>query len=146
MSTPSHAILGYGTQLKRGDGATPEIFTAIAEVRDISGPNLSRDFEEVTHQASPAGYTEFLPKLKSGSELQFELAFLPGDPTQDANTGLLADYESGAKRNYKLVFPFTPNKTASFAAFVQSLQPKAPVNAAMTASATLKITGPVSWA
>jgi hypothetical protein len=145
MSNPSQAILGAGTLLKRGDGATPEVFTPIAEVKDISGPHLTRDFEDVTHQSSPGGYTESLPKLKSGGELQFDLHFLPADPTQSATAGLIADYDTGAKRNFKLVYPFTPNVTASFAAYVQSFDPKAPVNAAITAAVTLKITGPVVW-
>jgi hypothetical protein len=39
-------VIGLGTRLKIGDGATPEVFTAIAEVKDITGPRLTREFAE----------------------------------------------------------------------------------------------------
>ena len=43
----SDGVIGLGTLLKIGDGATPEVFTAIAGVKDINGPVLSREFAEL---------------------------------------------------------------------------------------------------
>ena len=34
---------GFGTLLKRGDGAGPEVFTSIANATNLSGPNLSKE-------------------------------------------------------------------------------------------------------
>jgi hypothetical protein len=138
--TPSQAILGYGTLLERGNGATPEVFTAIAEVLSISGPNRSRAFEEVSHMQSPGGYDEWLPKLKSGGELKFDLHFLPASATQDA---LNDDYEAGKKGNYRIRWPFTPPVVGTFSAFVaEPPNPTTPVNGKVTATCTLKLTGP----
>ena len=140
MGTPSQAILGYGTLLERGDGATPEVFVPIAEVLDINGPSRSREFEDVSHMQSPAGYDESLPKMKRGGEVKFDLHFLPFHPSQEA---LNDDYETGKRSNYRIVWPFTPPVTGSFAAFVQEPpNPTTPVNGKVTASCTLKLTGP----
>ena len=38
----TEGIIGLGTLLKIGDGATPEVFTAIAEVKDITGTGLTK--------------------------------------------------------------------------------------------------------
>ena len=40
----SEGVIGLGTLLKIGDGDTPEVFTAIGEVKDITGPGLTREF------------------------------------------------------------------------------------------------------
>ena len=50
----TEGVIGLGTLLKIGDGAIPEVFTAIAEVKDITGPGLTREFAEFTHQQSAA--------------------------------------------------------------------------------------------
>ena len=46
----TEGVIGLGTLLKIGDGEVSESFTAIAEVKDITGPGLSREFAEFTHQ------------------------------------------------------------------------------------------------
>ena len=82
--------------LKIGDGATPEVFTAIAEVKDINGPVLSREFAEFTHQQSASGYREYKPTFKNSGDVTFKCNFLPDDETQGFQTaGLLKDYEDG---------------------------------------------------
>jgi len=46
----SNAWWAYGSTYKLGDGATEENFTAVAEVRDITGPNMTRASIDVTNQ------------------------------------------------------------------------------------------------
>ena len=41
------ADIGYGVLLKMGNAATPEVFTALAEVLGISGPGLSMEAVEI---------------------------------------------------------------------------------------------------
>lgn len=58
---------GFGTLLKVGDGASPtEAFTAIAEVKSISGPSMSMETIDATHMESPSGYREILPSFRNG--------------------------------------------------------------------------------
>jgi hypothetical protein len=50
--TMTEGVIGLGTLLKIGNGASPEVFTAIAEVLGITGPGLTREFAGFTHRQS----------------------------------------------------------------------------------------------
>ncbi len=142
----SEGVIGLGTVLKIGDGAVPEVFTAIAEVKDITGPGLTREFAEFTHQQSQSGYREYKPTFKNSGDVTFKCNFLPDDSTQGfATTGLLKDYETGTLRNFELVFPDTGTTKASFAAYVANIQPGAPISGPLELNVTLRVTGPVVW-
>lgn len=137
----SAAILGYGTLLKMGDGGGTEVFTSIAEVRDISGPSFARDAIDVSQQTSPGLWAEFIPGRKDAGEVTFTIAFLPTNAQHGYATGLLRDYDQGNKRNFQLVFPNVGNTTWSFSAYVTGMTINEPTNEALTADVTLKITG-----
>ena len=134
----SEAMSGFGTKLKIGDGADPEVFTELAEVNSVSGPGIALDTIDVTHDASPGGYKEYAAGLLDGGEIKLELNFLPANATQ---TGLLTALASRAAKNFKLEFPDSTVTTWSFAAFVTNFEPSAPVDGKLGASVTLKITG-----
>lgn len=137
----SNAVAGFGSLLKIGDGAGPEVFTTIAEVKDISGPSLSMATIDVTNQSSTGGWAEFIGGIKDAGEVTFDVNFLPADATHNAATGLIRDYNNRTKRNFQLVFPDAGATTWSFAALVTAFQPTEPIGDALTASVTLKITG-----
>ena len=50
------AKAGVGTTFSVGDGASPEVFTAIGEIVNASGPNISAEQIEVTTLDSSGGY------------------------------------------------------------------------------------------
>ena len=142
----TEGVIGLGTLLKIGDGEVSESFTAIAEVKDITGPGLSREFAEFTHQQSAGGYREYKPTFKMSGDMTFKCNFLPDDTTQGfATTGLLKDYEDGTLRNFELLFPDPGSTKAAFAAYVANIQPTAPIASALELNVTLRITGPVNW-
>jgi hypothetical protein len=58
----TEGAIGLGKLLKIGDRAAPEVFTAIAEVKDITGPGLTREFSEFTHQQSASSYREYISR------------------------------------------------------------------------------------
>ncbi len=139
-------VIGLGTILKIGDGASPEVFTAIAEVKDITGPGLTREFAEFTHQQSSGGYREYKPTFKNSGDVTFKCNFLPDDETQGFSTsGLLKDYDDGTLRNFQLEFPDSGATKASFAAYVANVQPGAPIAGPLELNVTLRVTGPVTW-
>ncbi len=139
-------VIGLGTLLKIGDGDMPEAFTAIPEVKDITGPGLTREFAEFKHQQSASGYREYKPTFKNSVNVTFKCNFLPDGSTQGfATTGKLKDYKDGQLRNFQLLFPDAGATLASFAAYVANIQPTAPVGSALELSVTLRITGPVTW-
>ncbi len=138
----SDAIASLGTLLKIGDGATPtENYTTIAEVRDISGPALKANTEEVTHHGSTGGWEEHIPTTLSAGEVTFELNFIPTNATQSYTSGLVKDYKNKTKRNFQMVFPDAGNTTWQISAYVTGFEPKAPVKGVLRADVTLMITG-----
>lgn len=136
----SNAISSYGTLLKVGDGAAPENFTAIAEVKDISGPSFSLGTEEVTNYSSN-GWREFVATILDAGEISFDINFIPSETTHDVTTGLLADMVNKTKRNFQIEFPDTGATTWTFAAYVTGFELSEPVEGALGASVTLRITG-----
>ena len=73
----SASIFGHGTFLQIGDGAVSEMFTTIAEVMNIDGPNLQQETVEVTSHDSTDRWREFIGGLKDGGEISFGLNFSP---------------------------------------------------------------------
>jgi hypothetical protein len=128
---------GYGTLLKRGDGAMPEVFTPIAEVVNIDVP-LSRDELDGTHHQSPNAWRQFKPGLKSG-EVSFEGNYLPSDPTHDAATGLAKDFNDPLIHNYQIEWPTGEKWTCP--AFLREFNPAAPVEDKLGMSGTFRIAG-----
>lgn len=140
----SEAISSFGILLQMGDGADPEVFTTIAEVRDISPPELTRDTEETTHHTSPGGWEELLGTLKRSGEVTFEVNWLPTDATHNASDGILSLYDSGEITNFQIIFPDSGTTTWAFAAIVTKFQPTGAVAGVLRGNVTFKPTGPVS--
>jgi len=137
---------GFGTLIKIGNAASPEVFTAIAECKDINGPNMSQEFAEFTHQQSPSGFREYKPTFKNSGDVTFKCNFLPDNTTQGFSTaGLLKDFADQTLRNFQLLFPDTGSTLASFNAYVANIGPTAPMANALELNVTLRITGAVTW-
>lgn len=132
------AIPSYNTILKRGDGATPEVFTAVAKMGDISGPNLEAQTEDATiHDAT--GYAQVIPTILDGGELSFPIDYTPTDGTHSAATGLIYDWKNRLLKNYQMVWPDAT--TWTFPCYITKFSAKAPVKGKLTADVTLKISG-----
>lgn len=140
----------FGTILAVGNGETPsEEFTEIAQVKDISGPSMSRETIDVTNHQSPGGFAEFLASLADGGEVTFDVELDPGDSTHDGTTGLLYLMGVKTRRNWRLIFPVastTPGEYwgYSFSGLVTGFSPSAPVKGSLTASITIKVAGAVT--
>ena len=142
----SDAKSGYGTMLKMGDGAEPEVHTTIAEVKDISGPGYETGTHDVTNQSSPGAVREFIAGLIDAGEVTFDVNWLPGNATHDASTGLLAAQLARALKSFQLVWPqFTPNEQCAFDALVTGFEVSSPVDDPLSASITLKVSGLPVW-
>lgn len=130
----------HGTALKLGDGASPEVFTEIAEVTNISGPGMSLDTVEVTAHDSTDYTREFIAGLKDYGEVSIEGNFLPAGGTHDISTGMLKKYEDRTITNFQLVMVDAAPTTWTFAALVTSFEPSYPYDDKAGFSATFKIT------
>lgn len=138
---PTAAIGGFGTQVQIGNGGGTEVFTTIAELRDITGPGFSLDTFDVSNQSSPGAWKEFLPGLLDGGDITFDISFVPTNATHNYSAGLLKDMTNRTRRNFKIVFPNAGATTWTIPAYVTGFETGAPVNDALTASVTLRVAG-----
>src|SRR6185436_920891 len=91
------AKLGTKTRFLREDPVGSGTFVAVAEVKSIGGPSLSRDAVEATHMESPDDHAEFIPGLANGGEVSLVLNFRPEHVSQGATAGLLKDFQDGIR-------------------------------------------------
>jgi len=132
---------GFDAVLKQGDGTTSESFTAIAQVRDVSGPNVSVEVVEDRHRGLTADYVAKYATFLNGGQVTFDISYDPTAGTHDASTGLLADMEAKTLRNFELDWGDASDTTWSFSAYVTGFNPGAPLDGALTADVTLEIDG-----
>jgi predicted secreted protein len=125
----------FGTAFKRGA-------TTIAAVRNVGGPGLALDTEDVTTHDSPGAWEEHVGTILRTGEISLDLIYDPNAAThKNASGGLLADLVSRTAQSYSIVFPSSGSVTWSFSAFVTGYEPTAPVDGALTAAVKLKLTG-----
>ena len=130
----------WGTLLKLGDAATPEVFTTVAEVRDISGPSLVTETEEVTSHDSPSGHMERIATLIDTGEISFAINLIPTNATHDEHTGLASAARDKLPHNFQIILP-SSTKTLTGPAIVTNYEYAAEVAGVLTASITLQPSG-----
>ena len=133
----TQAVIGYGTVFQRGNGASPEVFSAIGEVVSVAGPGLSRDAVDATHYTSPNGYREFISGMRDGGEVSVSMNL-----TTTNLATLKTDFDADTEVNYKIVETFgSPLKTWAFSGLLTSLEIDRPNEDKVTINATFKISG-----
>lgn len=131
---------GFGTQFQRGNGATPtEVFTTIANVTNIGGPERTRETIDMTAHDSPDGYMEFVGGLKDGGTVSLDINYDPTESTHDLDD----DFEDVDPRNYQIVIlPGTPDEhTWAFAGILTQLSDEFPYDDKMGRTMEVKISG-----
>lgn len=135
----TEARIGYGTLFKTGNGASPEVFTTLAEVTSITPPNMARDSIDASHEQSPDAWREFIAGMKDGGEVKMDLNFVPGGSAAAALTGELDLSASDAVKNRQILFP--DGSMFEFVGFLTGFEPDAPLDDKMSGTATFKVTG-----
>jgi hypothetical protein len=131
------ASIGYGSEFRLGDGSSPEVFTAVAEVFSITPPSDTVDVIDATHMTSPNRTREFIDGLIDPGEASFEMNFIPGGPGDEA----IQDWKAaGGAKNCQIKFANT-DVTWTFAGILTGYEPAVPVDDRMTATVTIKVTG-----
>ncbi len=134
----TNAISAHGTLVKIGDGGGSEVFTTIAELMDIPGPQMTRTIIDVTSQ-SAVGWREKIAGLKDPGSLALDMNFVPTDATQSYSAGLIKDFVNGTRRNFQLVFPNGASTTWTLPAIVKSIAPDAPVDGRLALKCELEL-------
>lgn len=132
------AVSGVGTQLRRWNASASPVaaFESIAEINNITGPTLTKDFIETTALDTIGGYRTFIAGFKDAGTLSFDINF-----TRTVFEQMLTDYEASSAVNYELVLPDEDNTTIEFSGFVTEVPLSIQPDDKVTASITIKITG-----
>lgn len=125
----------FGIQLKRSDMAGTPVFTAIANVTSVKGPELERDTYDVTAHDSTDGWKEFIGGLKDAGEVTLNINY---DPR--VHDDLVADFDDDVARDYKLVFPGALGEW-DLKGFLTGFSQEAPVDDKLSAELKIKVTG-----
>ncbi len=133
---------GYETLLKVKQAGT---YTAIAQVRDISGPSLQQEATEVTARGGNM-WREYVGGLKNGGDVSLDALFDPALATHGAAAapGIVYMLNNGTLGDFQMVF--SGGVTCTFFALVTAVDPKSPMGDALTADVKLKVSGAPVWA
>lgn len=106
--TPTDRIKGKGTQLYRlNDGSElpdtwdASLFTRIADIKELTPPELSKDTNDETYLDDDFGYKDKSSGSKDPGTLSFTIAWKPGETIQQT---LFQDFELDVKTWYAIVY------------------------------------------
>ena len=103
--TASTAKLGWGATLEINTGSDigAGTWAAAANVLSIGGIDRTVDSVEVTHLTSPNQFREYIPGLKDGATVEFEVDFDPTHATHSASgNGLQALFNARSVRAFRV--------------------------------------------
>ncbi len=141
MVLRSQSVIGYGLLFQKGDSGSPETFTTIVEVIEFTPNELEADDVEVTTYTAPATMLEYIAGMIEGGEATVKCNWIPDDPTQDENTGLLGDLLGRGRRNYRFILPDAGSTSVTIYAYVKTSSPDTPLKEGMTIEFTIKVAG-----
>lgn len=107
-------FIGYGAQLLVGNGASPEVFEAVAGVTSIAMPETMFADVDITHLRSPNRHKEHKAGMRDSTEMGVEGTYLPsewsllaagGGSGAFASGGLPTLSEDGINRNFIVRLP-----------------------------------------
>jgi predicted secreted protein len=102
----SNAWWAYGSEFQVEDGTG---YLKVAEVLDISGPNMAMDSIDVTSQDGSEGWKDYIAGWRDAGEVSISANWLPDDETQDDGTadadGILQSFTDSATHNFRIVTP-----------------------------------------
>lgn len=130
------ASIGYGSRFEIESSDSPGVWTALAEVSNITPPSDVIDVIDVTNMDSPNATREFILGLNDPGECSFEMNFVPGSAS-DAT--LQAIRNARVRKNCRIQWPNGVYWT--FTGLLTGYEPDAPADGAMTATVTFKVTG-----
>lgn len=139
MSSPN-ARAAINTLLQFGDGASPEVFTTLANVGTITGPSLALTVQDVTSHSTSLPWREKFPTLLDGGDLTFDLFFIPDDPALKTAIGF---FLNRAIKDWKLIYPNSSGVNDTFMGFFSKFGQALKVDDVIRVNVTLTITGPV---
>jgi predicted secreted protein len=144
--TGSKAFGGPGTFLAVGNGASPEVYTEVAEIKTIKRSGSKMDTPDVTNMETVNRYREYIATLLDAGEISIEGNYIPHDTTQQ---NLQALFDNATLAPWTITNPAQSIEVSgdllpgfwAFNAYLTSLDIDWDVAKEATFSAKLKVTG-----
>lgn len=133
----TEAVLGALTQLKLSDGASPEVYTLIAEVLRVGPVGSSAPEVDVTNLDSTA--KEYIGGLDDGHTVDFDVNWIAGNTQQEVFRDGVGD-----TKNMQMLWPDTTLAAFAFVILGFGLGETTP-EGQITASINGRITGAIVW-
>lgn len=132
-----NALSAHGSLVYRAPAATPFTYTMIAEIGDISLPELMKnDFDALTQDINIDTWVTGVPRR---GEVSLTMNFVPTNATQDHLTGLIKAYADNTYDGYKFTTPGGLVWIAS--GFCKGVSPKAPADGILKADVKIRLSG-----
>lgn len=127
-----------GTAIKRLNPTT-SLYEAVPGLGDITGPDMTRDWLDMTAHDSPGGYEEGAPTVLRTGTVTATMHYDPADAVQAA---CLSDLNTSRLGTWRVVMNDTPTNTyLQFAGYVVSLGHSFPVTGGLSRNFGLRVTG-----
>lgn len=135
------AVLGSGATLQLGSGASPQVYTTIAEVLRCGPIGSTNPEVDVTNLDSTA--KEYIAGLADGNTVEFEMNWVAGNTQQQS---LRTSQAAGSTVNMKMVWPVSPETTAVFdLVLLEFAMGETTPESQVTASVSGRISGSIAW-
>lgn len=135
------AVLGSGATLQLGSGASPQVYTTIAEVLRCGPIGSTNPEVDVTNLDSTA--KEYIAGLADGNTVEFEMNWVAGNTQQQS---LRTSQAAGSTVNLKMVWPVSPETTAQFdLVLLEFSMGETTPESQVTASVSGRISGSIAW-
>jgi Lambda phage tail tube protein, TTP len=147
MSTTAIAIPAINTLLQYGNGASPEVWTTVANIGDLGGPQMSSTVQDVTSQSTGDYFRRKIQTLLDSGMITAPLYFVPGDAGHQALLEIFLGRSgnTGNPTYWRVLFPVaagTPQIGYIFQGWLTKFALKEPVAGVIEAAIEVTLTGP----
>lgn len=135
----SSALDSQGVVISYGDGASPQVYTAIPEVTSLQGPGGQANEIDVTDLDSTA--KEFRMGLQDEGSITMDILYIPANT---AHAALRAARAGQTLTNFQIAFTDSPITKWQFDGFVLGFEISNAVDDVTKASVTIRVSGAVT--
>lgn len=133
------SVKTQGCALQLSDGASPEVYSDIANVMSFQGPSGSRQVIDATTLASTGKEKDV--GIPDYGQVTFDFKFAASDTVL---VDVWDNFVAGTLHNFRILFSDSPRTQFDFAAYVLSMNYSASVDDIVRGSVTLEISGSVT--
>jgi len=135
------AVLGKNATLQLGSGASPQVYTTIAEVLRCGPIGSTNPEVDVTNLDSTA--KEYIAGLADGNTVEFTVNWLSSNTQQ---TSLRTQQASGSTVNIRMIWQTSPQTTAVFDLVLLNFQiDETTPETQIMATVSGRISGSIAW-